>query len=230
MPPTTKKAAAKKKTQASRGPSVPPVALVPHGEDAYAPTAWGEAARNPLDGLAEDITVPSGQLCLARRPGVQGLVAAGVLDHIDSLTALVDEKHIKRAQGKQVVDIDVKALAKDPKKLIEVLEVVDKIVCHVVLKPGIKPSPKCSVCKKPIEWHAWAPPDEVDHEPDIDIEDGVIYAFQVDLGDKMFLVNFAAGGTRSLERFRRESEEVMGGVESGDDVQLPPEPTVPHQE
>lgn len=226
MPPTTKQK--QKKTSPPR-PVTPPIEA-PEGGDAYAPTTWGEQTSNPLGGIVEDITVPSGQLCLARRPGVQGLVAAGVLDHVDSLTTLVGEKHIKRAKGGQVEDIDVKELAKDPKRLIDVMQVVDTIVCHVVLKPAISPSPKCKICNNVIEWHSWAPNDEVDHQPDIDEKPGAIYAYQVDLEDKMFLVNYAAGGTRSLERFRRESAESLERVESGEDVLVSSERTVPHTE
>jgi hypothetical protein len=133
-----------------------------------------------------------------------------VLDDVDSLTALVGEKHIKRVQGKP--QVDVKALSKDGKRLAESLDVIDKIVCHIVLKPLITPTPNCNVCGKNLEWHAWADVKDVDHTPDIEYEPGLIYASQVDLEDKMFLLNFAVGGTRSLESFRGESDELMAGL------------------
>lgn len=198
-----------KKTTATRPrPTKPRVA-----DDGYAVTSWGQSPATDSGGYAEDITVPSGQRALVRRPGVHGLVAAGVLDHVDSLTAIVGEKHIKRVKGKPAAtEIDVKSLAKDGKRLAESLDIIDKIVCHIVLKPSIEPTPVCQVCNKNLEWHAWADAKEVDHQPVIEFDDGVIYASMIDLEDKMFLLNFAVGGTRSLESFRGESDELVAGL------------------
>jgi hypothetical protein len=206
MPPKAKKSS----TTARQRPTAPRTAAPRSADGEYAATTWGADAAPPVVGYAEDITVPSGQRALVRRPGVHGLVAAGILDHVDSLTALVGEKHIKRVEGKP--QVDVKALSQDGKRLAESLDVIDKIVCHVVLKPIITPTPNCKVCNKNLEWHAWADAKEVDHSPDIEFEKGLIYASQVDLEDKMFLLNFAVGGTRSLESFRGESDELVASL------------------
>lgn len=153
-------------------------------EDRYAPTSWGSTTS-----LFEDLTVPSGQTCLVRRPGVQGLIEAGVLNSLDSLTAIVDEKHIRRVNGE--AEIDVNSLANDSGSILNVLHVVDKVVCYVVVKPEVV-----------------MPPDDPDER-----SDDAVYVDMVDIEDKMFLFNFAVGGTRSLESFREERDQLVGSVE-----------------
>lgn len=183
--------------------------------DPYAPTAWGQS--DMFDGTSEDVTVPSGQKCRVRRPGVKGLVAAGVLDHVDSLTKIVGEKHIQRAKGGRIDKIDVKDIVKNPEKVAEIIDVVDKVVCHVVVAPQLHRSPKCKVCDRDIDWHSYMPVEGY-HDPVVTLEEGKIYAFQVDMDDRMFILNFAVGGTRDLESFRSEREELLVGVEPGADV------------
>ncbi len=73
MPPTTRK------TQ------------TPSQSDPYAATAWGQSANDPTP---TDLTVPSGQRCLVRRPGLEQLLREGVLFETDvhehGLEALFD--------------------------------------------------------------------------------------------------------------------------------------------
>lgn len=190
---------------------MPPTTKTKATEDEYAPTAWGQ---QQAVGYAEDIIVPSGQKARVRRPGLKGLVAAGVLDHMDSLTKIVGEKHIKRAKGGALQKIDVEAIAKDPKKIVEMVDVMDKIVEHVVLRPIVHKTPPCDVCKNDYSWHDYAPPGEVDHEPDLPLEEGKVYTHQIDDDDKMYIINFAVGGTRDLESFRKQREELVDSVES----------------
>ena len=159
--------------------------------DPYAPTQWGTTGR------LEDVICPSGQRCLARRPGLQGLIAAGVIDKVDSLSAIVDQKHIKRMAGKQTKDIDARELMKDKESLQKILDLADQILVYVVVKPEILPNP--------------ARPEDRDETK--------IYADMVDLQDKMFLLNYAVGGTRDLERFRGELEESLGSLDFGKDVE-----------
>lgn len=190
MPPTrrtpqdrrpTKKATPRKRAAAA----VEVTAVDPN--DKYAPTTWGSQV-----GGAEDLVVPSGQTALVRRPGVQGLMEAGILHDMDSLSAIVDGKHIKRVQGRPD-EIDVNSVMQDQDQLDSVLHFVDRVVCHVVLKPTVVMTPNDPTSRKP----------------------GVIYADMVDLVDKMFILNFAVGGVRGLEPFREQLDEALGGMGSG---------------
>lgn len=151
----------------------------------YMPTAWGGSS----DGL-EDLVTPSGQLCLVKRPGVQRLMEAGVLRDIDTLSAIVNEAHIKRVNGEKQVDTD--SLSGDPEALANVVHVVDRVIVHCVVKPPIK----------------MAPNDETSRKPD------VVYADMIDIEDKMFIFQYAVGGTRSVEQFRTELQSAMGSVDA----------------
>lgn len=154
-------------------------------EDKYAPTVWGTG------GGLEDLVVPSGQMCLVKRPGVQNLIEAGVLRDIDTLSAIVAEKHIKRVEGEDP-DIDTDSLAQDPEAIVNVLHVVDRVVTYCVVKPEILMTPNDPTSRK----------------------DGVIYADMVDIEDKMFVFNYAVGGTRSVEQFRQGSVAPVGSVDT----------------
>lgn len=182
-----------RKPKTKKAPKSSPSNMAPGEQDTeskYSPSVWGSAPENPFS----DLEVPSGQTCLVRRPGVEGLMKAGVLQDLDSLSAIVDQKHIRRVQGKP--EVDTAALLKDGKSLENVIHVAERITCYVVVKPEVHMTPDDSTRREP----------------------GKIYADMIDLEDKMFILNYAVGGTRDLERFRAERAEALGSVEPDEDV------------
>lgn len=197
--PTASRPRKPKKTTAADttpDPAPPQLTALPGVQDdsKYQPTAWGsgpEAASGP-----EDLTLPSGQLVLARKPGLQQLMVEGVLHKMDNLTALVDKKHIKKGKTGGPEAINVQSLLEDQKSLANVLHTVDRVVCAVVLKPKVQMAPN-DITRR---------------------VNGAIYTDTVGLEDKMFIFNWALGGSADIERFRRESAEVVGSVVAGDAV------------
>lgn len=154
-------------------------------EDRYAPTAWASGGA----GQPEDLEMPSGQWALVARPGPEGLIKAGIIQSLDALTGIVQGELIPNAEG--TPKIDAAKLMANPKAITDVMHTMDRIVCHVVQKPKVEMTPNDVTRRK----------------------DGVIYADMVDLEDKMFIMNFAMGGTRDLETFRQESAKHVGGVD-----------------
>lgn len=157
-----------------------------------------KAASKPTYGMGlnkpMELKLPSGETCLALRPGVQGLIKAGLLDSLDSLTSFVQVEHIDSKDPKKAATkVNVEELAKDPKKLDEGLSLIDKIIVHVVKAPKV-----------------FLPP-----EGDEEREPGKLYADDVDIEDKMFVFNWAVGGTADLAQFRKESEGLMGNLSAG---------------
>lgn len=183
---------------------MPPIVENAGADDPYALVGWGEASGI---GGASDVRCPSGQLALVKRPGVQGLIEAGVLHDVDSLTGLVDQKHLKRVKGGAQPEINAQSLMKDPEQLERVVSVVDKVLVYVVVKP------KLHLTYEENE-HGTRKPIEVG-----DRKKGLVYTDQVELDDKMFIFNYAVGGTRSLERFRKLSADAVAGVDSEQDVE-----------
>lgn len=153
---------------------------------------------------ATELLLPSGETALVKRPGIQAFLKKGVIP--DSLAPIV-QAQINKAQGKRPVKggdasdkIDIAALMEDPEKLAAILELVDTVLVDVVVQPKVAAAP--------------ANPD--------DRRDDVFYPDEVDLEDKMFIFNFAVGGTRDLERFRSESDGALASVDSVAGVQVAP--------
>lgn len=175
----------------------PEMASAPE-EDKYAVTAWGGPQ-------LEDVTVPSGQLCLCRRPGIEVMIKAGILNDMDSLTSLVMTEHLDDGQTKNTVKPEAMIeIMKNPKKAESMFHMLDKVVCFIVVKPEIHMTPNNRNSMKP----------------------NLIYAETVDLEDKMFLMNYAVGGTRDVERFRQESGLVVADMDDVASVPLPSEQPV----
>ena len=150
--------------------------------DPYAPTAWGA---DDTRGRLIDLELPSGQLCLAQKPGPEDLMAAGLLDDFDTLaTALPKKGGRPTAAGTQ--------LMKNPAMMQKAMALMDRVVLHVVIKPELTPEPE-------------KPADRVV---------GNIYPSSISLEDKTFIMQWALGGTRDLERFRGEREALMAGVDA----------------
>jgi hypothetical protein len=169
----------------------------------YALSAWGATQFS-------DLTVPSGQLCQVRLPGVQNLIAAGVIDNVDTLTTLVDKKHLKRVQGKAKEEaaangqlmpdgtvIDPEAVLKDPENLTRVFSLVDKVVTYMVVQPTILPTPEDAHDRLTVEKV---------------IELGQVYVDMIDLADKMYIFQYSVGGGTDLERFRKQFATGVGSV------------------
>jgi hypothetical protein len=173
----------------------------------YAPTAWGGES-------LIDLEVPSGQMCQVRRPGVTGLVKAGVLDSLDSLTSIVSVEHVDRVEkGKDphVSQEQIQALARNKTGLIKAMQLADKVTLYCVVQPLVKNpvtgEPELDDDMLPIEipLEGRAP--------------GRIYVDQVDLMDKMYILQFVVGGVTDLEQFRTEFRETVGGLETQPEVQ-----------
>lgn len=154
----------------------------------------------PADEIGEDLTLPSGATCRAVRADPATLVKTGVLNELDNLTGIVSAKQDgKTPAGPDDVNVDLQALMSNREQLTQVFDMIDRVVCHVVIKPTIKPPPN----------------DPTNRQPDVG------YTDMIDLDDKMFLFNYAFGGARDLESFRRQTAARMGDVAAGEGVQQP---------
>lgn len=166
-----------------------PSDAVVSADDKYAATKWGGET-------VVDLEVPSGQLCLARRPGLNGLLKAGVLHDIDPLLPLVDE-HVARVEGKvdparreEQMNKQIMDVFKDEAKFATVEHMLDRVVCYVVLKPQILMNPNDITQRKPDK----------------------IYADMIDLTDKMFILDWCLGGTADVTSFREKLTTAMGNL------------------
>lgn len=172
-----KKAAAKKQKQ----------------QEEFALTAWNGQ-------MSFDVTMPSGQRARLKRPGIEGLVKAGILENMDTLSNLVQESHIDRVKPSRK-SAEREKLAQnimaDPERLAEALEIIDKVCLYVVEQPSLHKVP----------------------EEGEEREEGIAYIDYVMLDDKMFILNYAVGGSADLEKFRSGLQEGVADVEDGAGVE-----------
>lgn len=174
--------------------------------------------------VAENVTVPSGQTCRAKRLGMEGLIESGILGDADSLTAFVGRKYIiqhKGGKGKpDTEELNVGAVLKDPDALKKMVMLCDRALPVVVEQPEVKLHFVDAADGSTVMIPPDGSPVTVDgkrHKRD----KGAVYTDQVGLEDKVFLFNFAVGGTRDIERFRGESAAAMAGVGHGEDIPRP---------
>jgi hypothetical protein len=177
----------------------------------------------------EDITVPSGNVAKVRRVGPEAFMGSGIVP--DALSPMIDEA-IKQKKGLPPAKVAEK-LKDDPESLPQMLEMMNRIVCYAVLRPPVEMTPGCErafekrengepvmeVCdKQPADIihgtgagkHKFR---EAERDPDL------LYVDEVDIEDRIFIMNYAVGGTRDLARFRREHRQSVAGLASSTDVQ-----------
>lgn len=181
--------------------------------DSYQGQARGEQfvpnnvwATSTPAGAEEELTLPSGQTCRAKKMTVESMVSSGMVDQVDSLTAAVDAHTRKVKGGKGVPDgvyVD-DGLMRDSKAMISIMRVVDSMVPHIVVSPVVFPHWTEQKVGKTVVRKDIAPADRVD---------GLIYTDMIDMADKMELFNWAVGGLNTFSSFRGEPAGDVGSVE-----------------
>jgi hypothetical protein len=165
----------------------------------------------------EELELPSGNVALVKRPGPQALLSEGILP--DTLMPIVQQAISK---GKGLRPTDMNAMLEDPKALAEMLDAMDRLLVKVIVEPKVAyhkrqvpPAEGQTVALDNLPW-------ETISEDERDTEENV-YTDEIDLEDKMFIFNYAVGGTRDLERFRSEHEARLGDISDGSGDEDPTE-------
>lgn len=164
-----------------------------------------------------DLRTPSGQLCRVKELGLQEMAELGVIDQMDTLGMLVEEKHIKRVQGKRPQDKkltkaqqaakeqgEITKMLKDKKKFGALVTLLDKVAATCVVEPVVE--------------NPWVPVDENDPEKGerkltrSERLDAALYADVLPFNDKMTIFEFAFKGMGELESFREGSTEDVAAL------------------
>lgn len=173
------------------------------------------SARNWKRNKGEELELPSGNVALVRRPGPAALLSGGVLP--DTLMPIV-QRAIRSGQG--LKPIDEQELMNDPEKIVDALVAIDRLTAVVVAEPKVafhKHSLKDVTPKGTTEKLEDIPEDARNGEPCACGEthpdpEEVVYTDEVDIDDKLFIFNYAVGGTRDLERFRSQFGTGLGNI------------------
>jgi hypothetical protein len=147
----------------------------------------------------EDLPLPSGNVALVRRPGMQAFLTEGLIPNslIAPMMASLEEKDPSKQNDalKTIAD----EMLTNAEGINDMLSLVDAVTVACVVKPKVLAAPE----------------DEEDRDPEL------LYVDEVDLDDKMFIFNFASGGTRDIERFRAGSATAVADLENVTALELP---------
>lgn len=160
-----------------------------------------------------DLEVPSGNVCRVKKPdGMRVFMAQGIIPN--SLLPIIKEA-VDDPEHKHVdVDSLAESVIANPAMLEDMFGLVDAITVATVLEPKVTAVPTFTeehaekgMCSKE-EVGQLVPPDHELRDED------VLYVDEVDSQDKMFIFNFAVGGSRDLERFRSGQAEGLAALEA----------------
>lgn len=186
------------------------------------------SAKNWKRNKGEDLELPSGNVALVKRPGPAALLNKGVLP--DTLMPIV-QSAIRSGQG--LKPQDEKDLMKDPQAIADMLDAIDRLLVEVVMEPKavyhkhlIKSGEGVAVATSGPAHEEWVnipeeyrTGDEENPCPQCGVvhpdAEEIIYSDEVDLEDKLFIFQYAVGGTRDLERFRGEFGTGLGDLLAG---------------
>lgn len=155
-----------------------------------APTTPSSVADFKKGTAAEVLELPSGKSAQIRRIPLTSLLAEGLLG--DSLGALA-QRAVDAGEGMKPQDI--KEMSQDPQKIMEALDIFDKIAAKCFVNP-------------PVTYHKIDGKDIPEEERDPDI----LYSDELDIQDKVYVFQVIAGGSSDLQRFRIEFEKSVAGI------------------
>jgi hypothetical protein len=176
--------------------------------------------------LGEDVELPSGLWCKAKRIGMEALVQGGKIPNtlLPIVMEALEEGEAGRKRAEEKLRSQMSAA-----HIEDMMAMYDGITMFVVVEPTIRPIPEKCPCgaiksgesviatdQNKDHEHGWRPVPDQDREHG----SGIAYVDWIDFQDKVYLMNFAVGGTRDLETFRQEQSQLLDSLSAGKDLSL----------
>lgn len=175
-------------------------------------SVWGSA--NP-SASEHELTTPSGQTCRARKMTIESMIETGLLADADSITAVVS-KHVRKVKGGNgKADhnrVDEQSMLRDAAAVKSIITLTDKVLPHIVVSPRVVLHYKETTVGKTTVTKALTTEEREEIQA---AAPGTVFTDQIDLEDKMFLFDWAAGGLQAMTNFRGGSTPDVGGVVPG---------------
>lgn len=156
------------------------------------------------------LKLPSGHVCEAVNKGFQAFVLEGGIPN-PLMPLIMDAVN----SGKGLPAAKLSEMAKDPDALASMMQMVDNIVVSSVTDPVITAVPA------KVQNPDYPDDDQARIEPERDPE--LLYVDELDLEDKMFVMQWFMGGVKDLERFREQQATALAALQSVDEVAQDPE-------
>ncbi len=154
----------------------------------------------------DELSLPSGNVCLARRPGIDIFIKKGMIPN--SLMPLVQEmlNENKPPSQRAAENIDV-----TPELIEQMSDLYNSICIYAVVEPKVFNVPMQADPSDPSSFIP-VPEDERDQVEGL-------YVDEVDFDDKQFIFQWALGGTSDLEKFRAEQADDVEPVQPSQDLE-----------
>ena len=159
-----------------------------------------------------ELQVPSGNVALVRPVGMQAFLDKGLIPN--SLREIAMEA----IKGKKAPKLKTDDL--DEEQIANMMQLFDDVTVYCVLQPEVVSVPL---------WQNLDPDEDYFSEDEAKVgqpvpykrreEIDALWVDDVDIQDKMFIFQYACGGTRSVEQFREEYERSMERISGGEDVE-----------
>ena len=137
------------------------------------------------------LVVPSGNTCLVRAVGLQVFVRQGMIPN--GLMPIVNDA-IKKGQVPTDQEFD---LEDNPEMIDEMMTLMDEVTVYCVVEPAVE----------------LVPVDDEGNALHYSLRDpDTLYVDEVDFQDKVFIFQYAVGGTADLTKFRQELGQHLEAV------------------
>lgn len=178
-----------------------------------------------------EVSLPSGNVCLLRRPGLVQLLSANIFpDDLLKIIGDAMEDARSRLKGQEPEERPEKnddelfeELMNNPAKLTRMYEIFDRVLVYAVVDPV-------------VAFHKFEEGDKIpdglsvgDVIPDELRDPEKLYSDHVDDFDKNFIFSFVTGGSADLSRFRQEQAAIVAGVENGEGLLSSAQSALQHQ-
>jgi len=171
------------------------------------------------------VELPSGNVCKAINKGMDAFLKAGKIPN--ALMPIVSEA-LNAAEGRPTASAVGSSVLEDPALLESTIELVNMVTCECVVEPHIVPVPTEIHVHPPDDDHddEWEeevviPVEERDTEELLALLGDGLWVDETSLDDRFFIMNWAVGGTRNVEQFRKEFADVVDDLSTG--VEAEPE-------
>lgn len=162
--------------------------------------------------------LPSGFNVRARRVSLRAFLQSGNVPN--PLLPIVEEA-LSKGKTADVQAIMGKEGAVDLDMINEMYDMVNQVVCSVLIEPKVQMVPTIEDMDK---WNANHPTESVKHPDDLR-DDEILYVDELEDEDKMFLFQWASGGTDDVALFREEAKQQLAALEQGQNPQAATEST-----
>lgn len=161
---------------------VTPKKATPEVESVTSISEWKKASEG------SPLRVPSGKTAIVRNPGMQVFLSQGMIPN-----SLLGPIQAALSNGKRP---DLKEIEVNDQTLNDMLNLADAVVIYCVMEPKVTSNKDATGAILPLEAR----------------DSDKLYVDEIDVEDKMFIFQFAVGGTRDIEQFRKESAQSLGNL------------------